>query len=103
MRTFGDALKASSQPDRDSVIARLRQLHFVGKADLAWRDDPVVAILLATADVAPALARDVAVRLKIKLPALAGRSRKAALGADPTVGAAAKSSPSLSERGAGRR
>jgi hypothetical protein len=53
MRTFGDALKASSEPDRDRAIERIRSLCRDGKADRAWHDDPVVAILLAVGTVAP--------------------------------------------------
>jgi hypothetical protein len=68
MNVLGDALKAAPEPVRDCIIDRLRHLHQNGAADPAHRADPVMTVLLATAEVAPALARQVADKLHIELP-----------------------------------
>lgn len=72
MRMFGDALKAAPELVRDRVLVRLRLLHRNYAEDPARHADSVTAILLATAEVAPGLARQVAEKLSIDLPAASG-------------------------------
>jgi hypothetical protein len=65
---LGAALNAAPEPVREAVIVRLRQLRTNGAADPAHHADAMFSVLLASAEVAPALARQVADALNIELP-----------------------------------
>jgi hypothetical protein len=73
---LGAALNAAPEPVREAVIARLRQLRTNGAADPAHHADAMMTVLLATAEAAPAFARQVAEKLNVELPAPAGLNQE---------------------------